>query len=79
MNALHKLLCLAAIPTLAAALPAQMGKRWIDEYSGTVYATRAPAIDSDAPDLQLWDLAGRPRSLHLERGRVVVLIAGSYT
>lgn len=79
MNALHQLLCLAAIPALAAALPAQMGKRWIDEYSGTVYAQRAPAVATEAPDLQLWDLEGRPRSLHLERGRVVVLIAGSYT
>lgn len=79
MNAMSKLSHLTALLALTAALPAQMGKRWIDEYAGTVYAQRAPAIATEAPDLLLWDLEGRPRSLHLERGRVVVLIAGSYT
>jgi hypothetical protein len=63
----------------AAALPAQMEKRWIDQYAGTVFAKAAPAIGTPAPDLCLWDLEGRPRSLLLERGRTVVLIGASYT
>jgi hypothetical protein len=64
---------------LASCLPAQMGKRWIDQYSGTIYAQSQPRVGTAAPDLRLWDLDGRPRSLHLERGRKLVLIAGSYT
>ena len=77
-----KNLHIATLPVaalLATCLPAQMSKRWIDQYSGTVFAQRSPAVGTKAPDLQLWDLTGRPRSLHLERGRKVVLIAGSYT
>ncbi|MCA8942473.1 MAG: hypothetical protein KDB80_07915 [Planctomycetes bacterium] len=64
---------------LASAGPAQMRKRWIDQYDGTVFAQAEPAVGTAAPDLCLWDLDGRPRSLHLERGRTIVLIAGSYT
>ena len=70
----------AALAALAAAaLPAQMEKRWVDRYADTAFARAAPAVGAAAPDLLLWDLDGRPRSLHVERGRAVVLIAGSYT
>ena len=62
-----------------ALLPAQMEKRWNGEFGGSAFELAKPQIDSLAPDLQLWDLQGRPRSLHLERGRTVVLIGGSYT
>ncbi|MCK5943830.1 MAG: hypothetical protein KAI24_17735 [Planctomycetes bacterium] len=77
---MNPILTLATTTALfAAGLQAQMGKRWIDQYSGTIYAQSKPAVGAEAPDLRLWDLDGRPRSLHLERGRKVVLIAGSYT
>ena len=64
---------------LVSALPAQMEKRWSDRYHGTTYAKVKPAVGTPAPDLRLWDLAGRPRSLALERGRTILLIGGSYT
>lgn len=64
---------------LTALLPAQMEKRWIDQYSGTLYATTAPRVGEPAPDLCLWDLDGRPRSLALARGRTIVLIGAAYT
>ena len=64
---------------LAATLPAQMEKRWSDRYHGTTYARVKPAVGTPAPDLCLWDLEGRPRSLELERGRTIVLIGGAYT
>ncbi len=70
---------LAALATFAAALPAQMEKRQTDQYAGTEFAKAKPAVGSTAPDLRLWDLDGRPRSLGLERGRPVVLIGGAYT
>lgn len=70
---------LFAAALLAAAIPAQMEKRWIDQYSGTIFAQAKPAVGTAAPDLCLWDLDGRPRSLALERGRTVVLIGASYT
>lgn len=70
-------LCCAAL--LAPACPGQMEKRRNDQYDETVFAAAAPAVGRAAPDLCLWDLDGRPRSLHLERGRTVVLIGGSYT
>ena len=73
-----RITCLVAV-LLTSALPAQMEKRWIDQYSGTVFAQAAPAVGTPAPDLCLWDLDGRPRSLLLERGRTIVLIGGSYT
>jgi hypothetical protein len=68
-----------ALALLAAGLQAQMEKRWVDQYAGTVFARSAPAVGTEAPDLCLWDLQGRPHSLHLERGRTIVLIGGSYT
>jgi hypothetical protein len=70
---------MACLLVAAGQLPAQMGKRWVDQYSGTVFAEREPAVGSRVPDLHLFDLDGRPRSLAVERGRTVVLIAGSYT
>lgn len=65
--------------TLSTLAIGQMEKRWIDQYRGTVFAQAAPAVQSEAPDLCLWDLDGRPRSLALERGRTIVLIGASYT
>ena len=59
--------------------PAQMEKRWIGEFGFNTFELVEPMVGRVAPDLQLWDLQGRPRSLHLERGRTVVLIGGSYT
>ena len=64
---------------LAAALPAQMEKRWLERYAETEFAAAAPPVDAPAPDLLLWDLDGRPRSLALETGRFVVLIGGAFT
>jgi len=75
----HILTIVTTVALCSADLSAQMGKRWIDQYSGTVYAQAQPAVGTAAPDLCLWDLDGRPRSLALERGRMIVLIGGSYT
>ena len=70
----------ALLAALAAvAVPAQMEKRWNGLFHPTAYEKTAPQVSTLVPDLQLWDLEGRPRSLHLERGRTVVLIGGSYT
>lgn len=69
----------AAALLLATALPAQMEKRWSQRYADTAFALAAPAVGTAAPDLCLWDLDGRPRSLALARGRTVVLIGASYT
>lgn len=71
----------AAVPLLLlpSLLPAQMEKRWIDRYGETLFAQARPAVGTSAPDLRLWDLAGRPRSLELERGRTIVLIGAAYT
>ena len=60
-------------------IAAQMEKRWSDQYDTTRFALANPAVHSTAPDLRLKDLHGRSRSLHAERGRTIVLIAGSYT
>ena len=65
--------------SVAVVTPAQMEKRWNGLFHPTEYEKTAPRVNTLAPDLQLWDLEGRPRSLHLERGRTVVLIGGSYT
>lgn len=62
-----------------AAAGAQMEKRWIDQYRDNDFATADPAVGAPAPDLRLWDLDGRPRSLALERGRTLVLVAGAFT
>ncbi|MBK8097694.1 MAG: hypothetical protein IPK26_11340 [Planctomycetes bacterium] len=70
---------LLAMVFLLAALPAQMEKRLLDRYAASEFARQAPAVGEIAPDLRLWDLRGRPRSLALERGRTLVLIGGSYT
>ena len=78
MNHLTPLSLLAALVT-PTALAAQMEMRWSDQYAGSEFAKADPEVYSAAPDLQLWDLDGRPRSLALERGRTVVLIGGSYT
>ncbi len=65
--------------SIAVVTPAQMEKRWSGLFGPTKYESTDPRVNTLAPDLQLWDLEGRPRSLHLERGRTVVLIGGSYT
>lgn len=64
---------------LTAVAAAQMEKRQTEQYRDTAFARAAPAMGAPAPDLRLWDLDGRPRSLALERGRTVVLIGGAYT
>lgn len=72
-------LALTTASCLAALLPAQMEKRQEVHYAHTTFARAEPAIGTEAPELRLWDLDGRPRSLALERGRTVVLIGGAYT
>jgi hypothetical protein len=72
-------LVLLATTLVPGALAAQMEKRWIERYAETAFATAAPAVGTAAPDLCLWDLDGRPRSLALERGRIVVLIGAAWT
>lgn len=69
---------LAPLALLAAA-GAQMEKRWIDQYRDQDFAQTAPVVGAPAPDLCLWDVDGRPRSLALERGRTLVLVAGAFT
>lgn len=69
---------LAAVLT-ALPLAAQMELRRQGLYDDSEFAREAPALGEAAPDLRLFDLEGRPRSLALERGRTVVLIAASYT
>ena len=63
----------------AAALPAQMEKRWTGKYDGVAFADASPAVGSQTPDLILRDLDGRPWSLHQLLGSTVVLVKGSYT
>jgi hypothetical protein len=75
-NALPALLALLA-PVAAAG--AQMEKRWIDQYRDNDFALAKPAVGAPAADLRLWDVDGRPRSLALERGRTLVLVAGAFT
>lgn len=70
---------LLALLALAAEASAQMEKRWIDQYRDGDFAKAAPVVGAPAPDLCLWDLDGRPRSLALERGRTIVLIGGAFT
>jgi hypothetical protein len=56
-----------------------MEKRWSGLFHLSKYELQAPAVGKPAPPLHLFDLDGRPRSLDLERGRRVVLLAGSFT
>jgi hypothetical protein len=70
---------LSALLALAANAGAQMEKRWIDQHRDGDFAKAAPAVGEPAPDLCLHDLAGRPRSLALERGRTTVLVGGAFT
>ena len=70
---------LLATLTLTAALCGQMEKRWSGLFHLSKYERQAPAVGTTAPELQLFDLEGRPRSLKLEIGRRVVLLAGSFT
>lgn len=83
MNPIHRLthaLPLVLMPfALFAAAGAQMEKRWIDQYRDQDFAQAAPVVGAPAPDLCLWDVDGRPRSLALERGRTLVLVAGAFT
>lgn len=68
------------VPLLACSLlPAQMEKRALDRYRNEVFRKASPSVGSAAPDLCLFELSGQPKSLHLERGRFLVLIGGSYT
>lgn len=63
----------------AAGAAGQMEKRWSGLFHLSKYELQAPAVGKPAPPLHLFDLDGRPRSLDLERGRHVVLLAGSFT
>ena len=63
----------------ALPLAAQMELRRQGLYDDSEFAREAPALGEAVPDLRLFDLEGRPRSLALERGRTVVLIAASFT
>lgn len=63
----------------AAPATAQMEKRLAELYDPERFAAAAPAVGAETPDLQLCDLDGRPRCLQALRGRIVVLIKGSYT
>ena len=56
-----------------------MEKRWSGLFHLSEYERQAPAVGKKAPPLQLFDLDGRPRSLTVEIGRRVVLLAGSFT
>jgi hypothetical protein len=62
-----------------AAAAAQMEKRSSGQFDAEAFAAAATAVGSSAPDLQLCDLEGRPRSLFALLGRTVVLVKGSYT
>ena len=69
---------LLALSCVAGA-SGQMEKRWSGLFQLSKYEREAPAVGKDAPPLPLFDLDGRPRSLDLEVGRHVVLLAGSFT
>ena len=64
---------------LATPMLAQMEMRAADLYDPRTFAAAAPAVGSDAPDLRLCDLEGRPRALQALLGRTVVLVKGSFT
>ena len=70
---------LLATLTLTAALCGQMEKRWSGLFQLSKYERQQPSVGKKAPALQLFDLDGRPRSLGLEVGRRVFLLAGSFT
>ncbi len=65
--------------TTTAAMVAQMEKRDADQYDPATFAAARPAVGSQAPDLQLCDLEGRPRALAALLGQTVVLVKGSFT
>lgn len=69
----------AAALALTAPLTAQMEKRWSGDFALTEYEQKEPRVGAPAPALRLYDVDGRPRSLAMERGRAVVLLAGSFT
>ena len=65
--------------TLAASLCGQMEKRWSGLFHLSTYEMAKPRVGRLAPELRLFDLDGKPRNLAVERGRRVVLLAGSFT
>jgi hypothetical protein len=76
---MHTMRSLAVVSALAAVSAAQMEMRSQSLYDPAAFAAAAPAVGGVAPDLQLCDLAGRPRCLAALAGRTVVLVKGSYT
>ena len=64
---------------LTAGLTGQMEKRWSGQFELTKFERQKPAVFTPAPKLPLFDLDGRPRSLELDAGRRLVLLAGSFT
>jgi hypothetical protein len=79
MKRMRAMVTVVAALQMVAFAPAQMEKRFFEEYEAKRFAAAAPAVGSEAPDLQLCDLEGRPRSLRALLGRTVVLVKGSYT
>jgi len=79
MKSLQAPLAFALSLCCAAPAASQMEKRWSGHFGLTEYEQQAPRVGAPAPPLRLLDLDGRPRSLALERGRAVVLLAGSFT
>lgn len=75
----HALVVPFAALALAGSATAQMEKRQTERYADAEFARAEPAMGAAAPDLRLFDLDGRPRSLALERGRTIVLVGGAYT
>ena len=65
--------------SLAAGLCGQMEKRWSGLFHLSAYEMAKPRVGRLAPELRLFDLDGKPRNLAVERGRRVVLLAGSFT
>ncbi|MFK7739197.1 MAG: hypothetical protein AB8H80_02650 [Planctomycetota bacterium] len=83
-HALTRRLGAAMLATAAASFAAdnagaQMELRRFVAYDTSEFARQQPAVGSQAPELLLHDLEGRPRSLTVEADRFIVLIAGSYT
>jgi hypothetical protein len=69
----------AGLALAATSCFAQMEKREANLYDASKFATAYPPIGSQAPELELTDLDGKPVRLSDFRGKTVVLIKGGYT
>ena len=68
-----------ALSLAPADLTAQMEKRDAELYERQLFEAAFPAVGSEAPELVMVDVSGRPWSISGLRGRIVVLIKGGYT